>query len=36
MPQNAKMEKNQKLKIKLLDNNKEIETISTTFMAPVN
>lgn len=36
MPQSAKMEKNQKLKIKLLDNNKEIETISTTFMAPVN
>ena len=36
MPQNVKMEKNQKLKIKLYDHDKEIETISTTFMAPVN
>jgi hypothetical protein len=36
MPQQVKMEKNQKLKIKLYDHDKEIETISTTFMAPVN
>jgi cytochrome c oxidase accessory protein FixG len=35
MPQNVKMEKKQKLKIKLMNNGEEIETISTTFMAPV-
>ncbi len=36
MPQHAKMEKKQKLSINLLDSNKVIESISTTFMAPVN